>query len=409
MPSTSKLMTMGRCLLKSDRWRDRMSGVVLALVVSALAWCEAASAAGGLYKGDGSTYGPIEDELIVNNPPIPVPTGPRLLRDNIPGVADEMQRWPSFFRDLLLDLHFRSYYFNRELPIRPRPPSGPDTVTQEAWALGGWLGLESGWLLDTFRMGAAGYLSEPAYAPADRDGTGLLGPGQSGIGVLGQAFAQLRYENYALLTGYRQLVNQGFVNPQDNRMIPNAFEGATLAGTFGPVDYYVGYLTAMKTRISEHFVNMAEVAGAVNHNRGMFLTTLNFEAARGGPALAPLAGFDVFVGNYYVPDLFNTVWVNPEYRRALSENWRFMAGVQYWNQTSVGDNLIGGFTTWQVGSRFEIGWKGLTFLAMMSATGSEVGVRSPYGVWRGYRSLLATDFNLANEKAWEVGFTHDWN
>src|SRR5262249_58598607 len=133
----------------------------------------------------------------------------------------------------------------------------------EAWALGGWLTLESGWLLDTFRMGATAYTTQPAYAPDSRDGTGLLGPDQSSITVPGQAFGQLRYQNYALLTGYRQLVNQGFVNPQDNRMIPNTFEGATLACTVGPVDYYVGELPALKPCISEHSVNIVVMARPV--------------------------------------------------------------------------------------------------------------------------------------------------
>ena len=36
------------------------------------------------------------------------------------------------------------------------------------------------------------------------------------------------------------------------------------------------------------------------------------------------------------------------------------------------------------------------------------GIRSPYGGWQGYISLIETDFNLANEKAWEVGITYDW-
>jgi hypothetical protein len=40
----------------------------------------------------------------------------------------------------------------------------------EALATGGWLDYKSGWLLDTFSMGAVGYLSEPLYAPSDRDG-----------------------------------------------------------------------------------------------------------------------------------------------------------------------------------------------------------------------------------------------
>jgi outer membrane porin, OprD family len=402
-------MTMGRCDLESCGWRNGTSGVGLALAVSLLAWCGVASAAGGLSKGDGSTYGPIEDELIVNNPPIPQHIGPRLLRDNIPGVADQMRRWPSFFGDLELDLHLRSYYFNRELPIRPRPPTGPDTVIQEAWALGGWLDFQSGWLLDTFRMGATGYTSQPAYAPDDRDGTGLLGPGQSGIGVLGQAFAQLRYENYALLTGYRQLVNQGFVNPQDNRMIPNTFEGATLTGEFGAVEYYLGYLTAMKRRNADTFDNMAEVAGVTtDQNRGLLLTSLNFTAAKGPASFAPLKGLEVYLGNYYVPDVFNTLYLNPEYRHDFTDEWHLQFGLQYFDQRSVGGDLIGDFSTWQVGARTEVGWRGLAFLAMMSATGADAGIRSPYGAWPGYISLLETDFNLANEKAWEVGVTFDW-
>src|SRR5262245_20342225 len=415
MPLTSRLVIMRRCIVKSAWW-DTMSVVALAIAVSLLAWCRVASAArgmypaGGIYKGDGSTYGPIEYELNVNNPPIPEHVGPRLLRDNIPGVADQMRRWPSFFGDLDLDLHLRSYYFNRELPIRPRPSSGPDDFTQEAWALGGWFDFQSGWFLDTFRMAASGYTSQPAYAPSDRDGTGLLGPGQSGIGVIGQAFAQLRYESYALLTGYRQLVNQGFVNPQDNRMIPNTFEGATVTGTIGGAfEYYVGYLTAMKRRNFDTFDNMATVAGGTTgENRGMILTTLNFAPANGPEIMAPLKGLQVYLGNYFVPDVFNTVYVNPEYRHALTEDWRLRFGVQFWDQRSVGSQLLGSFNTWSTGALADVGWRGLSFLAAMSATGPNSGIRTPYGGWQGYVSLIETDFNLANEKAWEIGFTYDW-
>ena len=61
-----------------------------------------------------------------------------------------------------------------------------------------------------------------------------------------------------------------------------------------------------------------------------------------------------------------------------------------------------------MGARVEVGWRGLTFLAMMSATGADAGIRSPYGAFPGYISLIETDFNLANEKAWETGFTYDW-
>jgi hypothetical protein len=405
-----------RDVMTWHRWRVVRAVLgALALGVSVLGWAAGAWAADlyqGTYRYQGAQryegYGPIEEQLDVNNPPVPLPIGPRLLRDNIPGVAEEMQKWPAFFRDLVLDVHFRSYYFNRELPLRPPPPSGPDTINQEAWALGGWVGLQSGWLLDTFRAGAVGYTSQPAYAPADRDGTGLLAPGQGSIVVLGQVYGQLKYQDYALLTGGRFLVNQGFVNPQDNRMIPNTFEGGAVTGTVGPVEYYAGYLTAMKQRNSDTFINMASAAGVTTgQNRGMVITTLNVDPA-GIESLAPLQGLQLFFGNYFVPDVFNTFYFNPEYRRALNEDWRIRAGLQVWDQRSVGSDLRGNFSTWSTGALAEVGWRGFGFLAMMSATGPNSGVLVPYGGWQGYISLIETDFNLANEKAWEIGVTYDW-
>ena len=81
-------------------------------------------------------------------------------------------------------------------------------------------GVRSGWLWDTFAMGAVGYTSQPLYAPDDKDGTTLLAPGQEGITVLGQAYGQLRYRDYALLTGYRQMVDDGREPPGQ----PNAPE-----------------------------------------------------------------------------------------------------------------------------------------------------------------------------------------
>jgi len=53
--------------------------------------------------------------------------------------------------------------------------------------------------------------------------------------MLGQLYGQLRYKEYALLTDYRQLVDDGYVNPNDSRMIPNTFAAATLTGRLGPV------------------------------------------------------------------------------------------------------------------------------------------------------------------------------
>ena len=157
-----------------------------------------------------------------------------------------------------------------------------------AWAAGGWLGYQTGWIGDVLQFGVVGYTSLPVWAPEDRDGTLLL-IGQEGFAVLGQAYAALKFEEQ-VATFYRQLVNQPEVNPQDNRMVPNTFEGATLKGDLGPVSYYGGVLTAMKKRDADEFVNIAEAAG-VAQNELMYLGGLDVRADRQlGGAHLPLCG-----------------------------------------------------------------------------------------------------------------------
>ncbi len=181
-----------------------------------------------------------------------------LLR-NILDIAEGLKSLPAFLRDADLRLHLRTYYFNQR--------NSNDTIN-EAWAGGGWLAYKSGWLLDTFQMGATVFTSIPLYAPNGRGGTDLLLPGQVGFIVPGIAYGALRYKDYALLTGYRQFVNQTYINAQDNRMAPNTFEGVTLKGQVGFVEYIAGYLTQMKQRDANTFISMAEAVGVGNNKLG---------------------------------------------------------------------------------------------------------------------------------------------
>src|SRR5262249_10838957 len=197
---------------------------------------------------------------------------------------------------------------------------------------GAWPAYNAGCLWDPPALGAVGYTSQPLYAPEDTGGTNLLHPTagdpQDSILVLGQAYAQLRYKEYALLTGYRQLIDEGYLNPQDSRMVPKTFEGVTLKGTIGPIGYNVGYLTAIKLRQENAFPSMAEAAGVVgDHNRGLVLTRLSWE---------PVPGLSLYAANYLVPDVFNTAYGYAEYTHNLTTDLSFKTGVQYTNQRSVG-------------------------------------------------------------------------
>ena len=69
------------------------------------------------------------------------------------------------FKDTKFEINFRTFYFNRH------QFSGANS---EAWAIGGWAGLKTGYFLDHIAFAVTGYTSQPLYAPADRDGTLLL-------------------------------------------------------------------------------------------------------------------------------------------------------------------------------------------------------------------------------------------
>ena len=326
----------------------------------------------------------------------PTPPLAPFLERVIPGLEEERKTLPPFLRDADLTLHLRTYYFNR---------TKPDESVNEALAFGGWIGVKSGWLLDTFAMGATLYGSAPLYAPDDRDGTTLLKTGQKGYYVPGEAWGALRYKEYALLTGYRQMVDQGYINPQDNRMTPNTFQGVTLGGKVDWVRYLVGYLWEIKPRNSDEFISMSEQAGAKGSNDG---------AGLAGVTLTPLKGLKFDVSEQYGVNTFNTIYAVGDYLVPLSENWKGRVGAQFTDQRSVGDGLVSNgadrfWSTQHGGMQVQLIYKALTLTTAFSVTGAGNNIQSPWGSFPGYISMIDQDFDRANEKAWLIGAAYDFS
>jgi outer membrane porin, OprD family len=321
-------------------------------------------------------------------PPPPPQTG--LLETAFPRLREGMSKLPPFFRDTDLNVRLRTFYFNRQ---------NDDDTANEAWAGGGWVQYASGWLFDIFAIGATYYTSQPLYAPDDRPGTLVLTPGQDAIGVFGEAWGALRYKDYALLKGYRQRIDEGYVNPQDNRMIPNTFEAVTLSGTFDWVRYDVGYLWDIKPRDSNDFISMSRQAGAPGDDEGLILTTLAF---------TPIKDLVIYAGNYYAMETFNTAFAKVEYTHPLGKELKLQLGVQFTDQRGVGDERLGDFTTWNVGAGARVLWKGLSVGVATHFTGDDASISSPWGTWPGYLSLAVTDFDRADEKAFGAGVKYDF-
>ena len=162
-----------------------------------------------------------------------------------PYMNEMYWRWPSdtpaFFRDSLMQFVARTYYLGRD---------NFDGSKSQAWAAGGWIAFRSGLIGDLFGVHAAYYTSQKLFGPLDEDGTKLLAPGQNSLGMLGQIYGRVQIVDQEIRGG-RQLVDTPLINPQDNRMVPNTFEGATLVSLPDKdrnYDYALGYLWTVKQR-----------------------------------------------------------------------------------------------------------------------------------------------------------------
>ncbi len=344
----------------------------------------------GLLLVSGAWSGPASAD---DAPPPPPPTPLEALF--LP-LKEKISTLPPFLGDTDLKVHFRSYYFNR---------TKPDDTVNEAWAFGGWISYKSGWLLDTFAMGATLYGSAPLYTPPDADGTLLLKPGQDGYYVPGEAWGALRYQDYALLKGYRQLVDQTYINPQDNRMTPNTFQGVTLGGKMDWVQYLGGFLWKIKPRNADEFISMSEQAGAKDSNDGAGLL---------GVRLTPLQGLRIDLSNQYGVNTFNTFYGEVDYLRPLNEDWKLRIGAQFTDQRAVGDALLAPadgkyWVTQTGGARLQLIYRQLTLTGAFGITGSGNNIQTPWGSFPGYLSMIDLDFDQARQKAVLIGAGCDFS
>ena len=124
-------------------------------------------------------------------------------------------------KDTKFEFNLRSFYFDR---------SDFNGSEKQAWAIGGWLGVKTGYFLDHVAFGATVYTSNPIYAPDDRDGTLLLAPGQNGYTVLGEFYTELRIVKDVGITVGAKGYDTPFINRNDTRMTPNTFEAIVLQG-----------------------------------------------------------------------------------------------------------------------------------------------------------------------------------
>src|SRR6476620_6393850 len=175
----------------------------------------------------------------------------------------QLEKRRQALKDTKFELNLRSFYFDR---------SDFSGAEKQAWAIGGWLGVKTGYFLDHIAFGATVYTSNPIYAPDDRDGTGLLAPGQNGYTVFGEWYAELRIIKDLGITvgakGYDTpfISSNTTVTADTMGLSKDAKEVAVPAPSPAEdvpfIKYGLGYFYAIKERNDSEFVSMAQDAGA---------------------------------------------------------------------------------------------------------------------------------------------------
>jgi hypothetical protein len=338
----------------------------------------------------------------------PAPTEVRDVKDGfekkgvergIPWLAQTRQALvPGWLEGSRLDLHFRTYYLNHaEDSDDPLVPEND----RAAWAYGGWLRWESPWWGDRVNLAAAYYTSQRIWGPKRLAGSRLLTDEQGGYSVLGLANVKVRHGEVAQLTLYRQLLDIPFLNRQDNRMTPNTFEAATLAGRFRGFEYSLGWVERIKPRDSRRFINMAEAAGAFGEDRGLGYVALNWSRGE---------SFTIGFTNQLTPDVINSFYAETGWTRELANGIGLRLEAQVTDQRSVGDELLTGsdFHTWRVGIRGTVSWEAVAITLAYSWTDDERAIVSPYGSDPSYLSTMQDDFEKAGDRGLLIGLSHNF-
>ncbi len=309
------------------------------------------------------------------------------------GLKAELQRF--LYDEATVVVHSRSYLFDRH---DATPPDRAAAVT------GGWMGLQTGWLYDTLQLGAVGYTTQPLWAPQGNtttsNGTSLLKPGGYGFFTLGQAYASARWQKQTV-TVFRQYIDELEVNPRDDREVPQTFEAYALRGALGPVNYFAGYVAAMKPRDYSAFINMGEAGGAPNADKGMGLFSVKYGSMDKVQARA---------STYYVPDILWSSYADLGGTIRVNDDLRVQLAGQFAVQGSNGLNLLTGqpFSTLWGGFRADAFWGPLAFRLSYTQIGSAANWRTPYGIFIGYNKMQSLDFNRAGEMAVTAGASYDF-
>jgi hypothetical protein len=294
-----------------------------------------------------------------------------------------------FLRDSILSLEPRFYYRYVD----------NEEGRHEALAGGGAAIFTSGWWRETLQLGIGAYTTQPLATGADPGGTGLLRPHGDGFAVLGQAWAKVRIEPVTA-TLFRQDMELPFINGDDTRMIPNTFEAYRL--DVSPMDIFrfgFAYVTREKSKASAEFRPISEVAGVREVDRGTSVAGFLLGATDA-----------TYIGgvNELTWDLLNIAYVEAGKTWHLWDDFQIRGQLQFIDQRSVGDELLGRFDTQLYGASLTTSYRSAVLSLSFTSTNNGLRILRQFGGVPAFNSVMVSDFAGDGENSFRVGLSYDF-
>jgi hypothetical protein len=305
----------------------------------------------------------------------------------------------TFIDDTTYKLNMRSMYMDEENFI-----SGPENNNERvSWAAGGSLAVKTGKFANVFDVKAEVFTSQKLYGPSDKDGAGLLEPGQKGFYSLGVVNPRFKNKGH-VLSLYRQRHDLPYVNSQDSRMTPNTFESYDYAfigaDKSAPFKFGGGYFDGMKKRNDDEFISLTDAAGIEGRERGM--------PWFGGTA-KPRKEINLAFVNYSLLDTLNIFYGDADFSYKISNLSDVKFSFQYSNQTAIGSALLAkeSNSTEMYGSQVALSYNKAVLRSAVTMNSSSSDLISPFGAYPGFNGAIVEDFNRAGEVAWKIGLSYD--
>lgn len=171
-------------------------------------------------------------------------------------------------------------------------------------------------------------------------------------------------------------------------MVANTFEAYDARYLGRRTGLAVGYIDKMKTKSSDTFQSMSDVAGVPGSDKGV---------ATIAAIAAPSDNVNIGAIDFYGFDLFNTFYTQANFTSAITDELELGLSGQFIDQRSVGDALLGSFDTQNGGARAAVSYKGAILNVAFNTTSNGAAIRSPWGGYPGFASQMERDFDRAGE------------